>query len=388
MARISVKTLFGLERLLAKELEDLGAEDIVTGRRVVYCSGDLELIYRINLSSRLALHVLKPFLSIEATGEETLYNKLMLFDWSKLIRLDQSIAIRGTVHSSMFKHSHYAILRVKDAIVDWFKMHYNERPGIDTENPDIPIDLHISENKINISLDSTGDSLHKRSYRIQNGPAPLNEVLAAGLIMHAGWDGSTDFHDPMCGTGTLSIEAAMIAARIPPAHLRTHFSFMNWQDFDEDCWQKVLSNEHDKIKPPGVRIFASDVVKKQSLDAEKNAIAAGVHDYIRFGAGNFFRSGPIGDSGLVLLNPPYDERMSLHDADNFYSQIGRKLKFDYNGWEAGIISANKQALKRLGLRPSLKITLFNGNLESVFVKFELYKGRRDSMQSDKKLKKR
>lgn len=381
--KYTAKTLKGLEQILAEELRELGAENIVEGRRVVQFEGSKALLYKVNLNARTAISVLKPIFSFKFKTQQEFYDELFKTKWDKYLKLEQRFAIRATVFSDMFNHTMFPALRMKDAIADWFRKEYNRRPSVDLDTPDIHFDLHISNNRATVSLDSSGDSLHKRGYRIDGWKAPLNEVLAAGLIKLSGWDLKTEFHDPMCGSGTLAIEAAMMAANIPANYRRLSFGFHNWPDYDDSLWkliyEKSVSNIKDTIEPI---IKANDQASLAVRISEQNATSAGVEEMIQFTAGDFSNLVPSTENGIVLINPPYGERIKDDDIEQLYEDMGNHFKQSYSGWDAWLLSGNFDALKRVGLRSSQKITIFNGNLETRFVKFGLYKGSKKNKQRD------
>lgn len=374
--QIAVKTLAGLEPLLAYELKALGADDIEPGTRIVNCTGNQELLYRINFESRTALRVLVTIGSFRATHERRYYSQLQQIDWSQYMQVDQTLAIDAVTNSRHFRHSKYAALKAKDAIVDQFRDKFGRRPSINVRDPDLRINVHISNDICNIALDSSGDSLHKRGYRVDSVEAPLNEVLAAGMVLHAGWDGNRPLLDPMCGSGTILIEAAMIAANMPPQQPNRKFGFQNWADFDKDLWEKVKSRALDNVRPIKVPILGYDKAFKAVKISHQNILAARLSGKIEVERKAFEKMTPPPAPGLLIMNPPYDERLPVEDVKAFYSSIGDQLKQAYAGYEAWIISSNLEAMKSIGLRASRRLTLYNGPLECKFMKFELYEGSR------------
>lgn len=370
---IIATTQFGLEGILASELNELGANDIEILSRAVKFKGDLALLYKCNLYLRTALKILKPIATFEALNEQALYNEVKKIDWSKYLTTDQTFAIDGTTSGEIFTHSKFVALKSKDAIVDQFREIDGIRPSIDVDDPDLQINIHISEVACSVSIDSTGLPLSKRGYRLEQIFAPISEVLAAGIILLSGWDKKSNFYDPMCGSGTFSIEAALMACNIPNGRLR-HFAFEKWNDFDATLWEMIRSEAETKIKPFEGKIFASDIEKRAIEISIQNARRAGVEEYIAFKNCDFLSSTPESDPGVVVLNPPYGERLQSDDIVEFYREIGTRLKHFYNGCDAWIISANLEALKFIGLKPSRKIKLYNGQLECRLNKFELYRG--------------
>lgn len=373
--KLVAKTLHGLEHVLAKEIKEQGAEHVEIANRAVTFEGDLEVLYRVNLWSRTALRVLTPIANFSAHNETVLYKRVRRIDWTKLFGLDQTFAINSTVHSSLFGHSQYVALKVKDAIVDLFRLKYNSRrPSIDIKNPDFLINVHCRENEFTFSIDCTGESLHKRGYRESNRPAPLNEVLAAGMILLSGWKADKPFFDPMCGSGTLLLEALLIAQNIPPRMNRDYYSFMSWDDYDSSLWNKIRLEAMEQKRTVDISIIGHDVDKRQIKEAKSLVNRLGYQKLIHLDTNEFTGSLPPSSPGIIITNPPYGERISVTDIEELYQNIGDTLKKNYDGWEAWIISSNKAALKKIGLRPSQKQTLFNGALECKYQKFEMYQG--------------
>lgn len=372
--KYTAKTMYGLEEVLSQELRELGATNIEIGSRAVHFEGDQELMYRANYTLRTALHIYSPIAEFTAFDKRRLYKKTLALDWEKYIKLDQTFAIDSVTNSNFHKHSMYASLVMKDAIVDYFYEKYDKRPSVDVKNPDVRFHLYIDDQKVTISNDSSGKSLHKRGYREKFGEdiAPINEVLAAGMISLTGWKGETNFWDPMCGSATIPIEAYRIAANIPAQYKRDYFTFTNWDDFDERLWNKVVREENDKIIEPSIKVYASDLNSERLNHAKGNAKLAEVD--IKFDAKDFFQSNAPELEGTIVMNPPYGERLPLEEISEFYSEIGDTFKTNCSGWTAWMISSNMSALKNVGLRPSRKIKLFNGPLECKYQKYELYKG--------------
>ncbi len=393
--KLLAKTLFGLENVLVDEIKHLGGNNVEVLNRAVSFEGDLECLYKVNLWSRTALRVLKPIIEFSAHNETVLYKRTRRFDWTKLFDLDQTFAIDSTVYSELFPHSKYVALKIKDAIVDLFRYKYNSRrPSIDIKNPDYRINVHCRENEFTISLDSSGESLHKRGYRQSNQSAPLNEVLAAGMIMLSGWTGVKPFFDPMCGSGTILIEAIMIAQNVPPRMNRDRYAFMNWEDYDAQLWADLKIKGLDGKRNVDVSIIGHDIDGREARETQSLVNRLGYGKLIRINNCDFLNSEPPCDAGVIIMNPPYGERMAsvsklrpevsyalklqrrstINNLKGLYKGIGDALKKKYSGWDAWIVSANKDALKSIGLRPSEKHTLYNGSLECKYQKFEMYKG--------------
>ena len=375
------KTFYGFEPLLEKELRKLGAKNIKSINRAVSFEGDLGFLYKANLSLRTALRILMPIGRFPVKNQTDLYRAIDRMDWSKWFSAEQSFIIDVTLFSDHFNHSLFVAQKAKDAIVDQFSKREGKRPSVTTENPDIRIQLHLQGDQLTISLDSSGNSLHQRGYRIETNIAPINEVLAAGILLHSGWEGKTYFYDPMCGRGTLAIEAAMIACNIPPSLNRTTFSFMNWKNFDAELFELIRNSCLSKVREFRGHIYASDKAPSAVRKAQENIENAGLEEYISVVRSDFFFADRPSEVPLhIVFNPPYGERLSI-DADVFYGKIGDTLKKEYKGCEAWFITANIEALKSVGLRPSRKIKMFNGKLESRLVKYELYEGSRKASKS-------
>ncbi len=368
------KTLFGFEELLAKELKQLGAQSVKVGVRNVSFVGDLGFMYKANLGLRMAIKILKPIDSFIVANETDLYNKVKRLPWENYLSETGSLAVDSTVHSTVFKHSQYIALKTKDAIVDRFREKTKSRPNVDLKYPDLRINIHIDRERCSVSLDSSGMSLHKRGYRSATNIAPINEVLAAGLVLLSGWDGQCDFFDPMCGSGTILIEAAMIAANIPPNINRKEFAFERWNDWDPELYEAIQQSLLKKVREVPVKIYGFDKAPSAVRKALDNIKEANLEEFISVTQDNFFKSEKSTEGHLHLLfNPPYGERLDI-DAEVFYKQIGDTLKTFYPDSEAWFITSNLEAIKSVGLRPSRKIKVFNAKLEARLLKYEIYAG--------------
>lgn len=369
-------TIGGLESLLIKELKELGVENITEQVRSVQFHGDMKLIYRLNLESRFALRFLIPVLNFHATHEDEFYKKIRRFEWSDFMKDDDTFAIDVVANSEFFTHSRYALYRCKDAIVDHFLRIDNKRPSIDLENPTLRVNLHINDKAVNVSIDSSGHSLHMRGYRVHNHPAPLNEVLAAALVDLSGWDGNSLFIDGMCGSGTLAIEAAIKSTKRAPNIARTDFGFMNWKSFNAEEFEAVKKEVEAKVIPAPAPIIAIDKDLGFMRMAKTNAEKAGVEDCIRWVTGDFLDFKPNTEAGgTILFNPPYGERLG-ESVEPLYAAIGTQLKHQYPGFNAWIISSNMSAMKQIGLKPSKKYKLKNGKLDCEFRGYSLFSGKR------------
>ena len=372
--KMVAKTFYGFEQILAKELRLLGAQDVKAGNRMVSFVGDLGFMYKANLCLRTALKILKPIHTSKVEDEEALYQFFYNFNWGDYLDLDSKFIIDSVVSGQIFTHSQFASQKAKDGLVDQFRDRHNERPSVDPNRPDLRINLHIQEDFCTISLDSSGASLHHRGYRIATNIAPLNEVLAAGLIQLSGWKGNSDFLDPMCGSGTLVIEAAMFACNIPANINRKVFAFEKWTDWDADLFEKIQESQLKKVKNPLIQINGSDKAPSAIEKALINIENANLDDFIKIEKKDFFQlekesSGPL----HILTNPPYGERIE-GDINALYQGIGDTFKQSFSNTHAWIISSNMDAIKCVGLRPSRKIKLFNGKLESKLLYYPIYEG--------------
>lgn len=371
------KTLFGLEELLAQELRQLGASAIEIGTRNVSFVGDIGFMYKANLCCRTAIKILKPITAFNIFTEDDLYRHVYGMPWENYMNVTGSLAVNATVFSDVFTHSQYIAQKTKDAIVDRFRDREGERPDVDLDHPTLRINIHIDRNICTVSLDSSGESLHKRGYKTESTLAPINEVLAAGLVMLSGWNGQCDFLDPMCGSGTILTEAAMIACNIPPNLNRDEFGFETWPDFDDELYEKIEKAALKRVRDFPHKITGFDIDPTVIRKAKLNIKNANLTDFIEVKTQDFFQSEKTTDKPLyIVFNPPYDERISVNDIEKFYSSIGNTLKRGYPGTQAWMITSNLEALKFVGLRPSRKIKLFNGKLESKFVRYEMYEGSR------------
>jgi len=370
--KIVAKTLAGLENVLADEIRALGGESVLAERRAVSFVGDQEMMYKANFHLRTAIKILKPIAEFEVTNRDELYDHAKEIPWTNYLALGKSFAIDATVQSEMFVNSMFASLRVKDAIADQFREATGKRPSVNSDDPDIRINVHLMNNHCTLSLDSSGDSLHKRGYRIGQGEAPINEVLAAGMILLTGWHGEKDFLDPMCGSGTLLIEAAMIAKGIPPGMYRKSFGFEQWPDFNEKLFAEIYNGEYEKEFEG--KIYGSDISPMDIALAKANVKNASLSKVIELQVQDFINSEPPFANGIIITNPPYGERMKPQSITELYSSVGNTLKNKFAGFEAWIITSSEDGLKSIGLKPAKKIDLFNGALACSFRCFELFRG--------------
>ena len=370
------KTFKGLEEVLAGEITSIGGNDIEIGRRAVTFTGDKSMLYRANLWLRTASRVLVPIATFRAGDADEVYNEVKQIDWEQYMDLTTTFSIDATVYSETFKHSRYVTYKVKDAIADRFNEKYGKRPSVRITEPDLYINVHIADRTVTISLDSSGDSLHKRGWRVANTEAPINEALAAGMLLLAGWNGQSDLYDPMCGSGTILIEAALIALNIPPGIFHKHFAFENWKDFNKDLFETVSEDDSDEREFTH-HIYGSDAGFYAVQAALKNVRSAGVQKYIDVKQIRLeeIRHEQGAQGALVLINPPYGERLGQDkNIMDLYANIGKALKFQFTGATAWIISGNEEALKCIGLKPAKKIHLLNGEIECLYNQYELFQG--------------
>lgn len=374
--KMVAKTLKGLEAVLADELRAMGAFDVEPGHRMVSFGGDLETLYQANLSCRTALRILKPFYEFEAGNPDELYDAVKSYDWGTLLTLAKTFSIDTTVNSNEFTHSRFVTYRVKDAIVDWFKDRYGEdkRPGVRLQDADVMVNVHISGRHVTLSLDSSGESLHKRGWRRATTEAPISEVLAAGILLLSGYRGDRPLVDPMCGSGTFLVEAALIAANIKPGVFRQGFAFEQWPDFDADLFDRLLNDDSEE-RPIAYPIIGRDISPAAIEVARRNLTAAGVAKDVDIAVQpiSAWEEAPAPE-GIIVTNPPYGERISAPDMDALYETIGSKLKHVFAGWEAWIIGYHEEYFRRIGLAPTTKIDLLNGSLECQLRHYVIFAG--------------
>ncbi len=373
------KTFLGLEGVLADELRALGAEDVAEGNRVVYFKGDKEMLYRANFACRTAVRVLKPFLTLNSSSADDLYEQLKSFDWEQLMTVDTTFAIDSTVYSEQFNNSRFVTYRVKDAIADYFNDKYGKRPSIRLSNPDIRFDVHISGREVTLSLDSSGEPLFKRGWREAQTDAPINEVLAAGIILLSGWDGKTDFIDPMCGSGTFLIEAALIAANIAPGVYRDHYAFQQWPDYDADLFDQIY-NDDSKEREFTHKIYGSDIEGKAIAIARTNIKSAGLNKYIEVERRDINDINEVPAGGTLISNPPYGERLNPEDIESLYQDMGYKFKHTFQGYNVWLICYDNELSHKIGLKPSVRYKLNNGGLDCELLEYVIFDGRYDEMR--------
>lgn len=368
------KTLYGLEKVLAEELESLGATEIRQANRAVMFSGSKELLYKANYALRSALSILVNIADFRISSRDDLYNKTLKVDWSEIMDSDSTFSVTPVVNSKIFTHTGYPALVVKDAVADYFRNRTGKRPAVDLKDPLIAINLHISNDQVNLSLDSSGIALFKRGYRIEQGLAPMNEVLAAGILLHSGWNNSASLLDPMCGSGTIPIEAAMIACRIPPGKLRKSYGFTRWKNFDTDLFARIRDEFNSQIRRSPVKISGSDISEVAVKQSLINIETAGLNGEIEIVKADFKDRKTEGQGGYVFINPPYGERLRPEEIEELYGMIGTTLKYNFAGCRAWIITADKEYNKNIGLKPSSKHRLFNGSLECMLSEYVMYEG--------------
>jgi putative N6-adenine-specific DNA methylase len=372
--KMVAKTFFGFEEILAKEVQQLGGQDVQTGTRVVTFSGDKGFMYKANLSLRTALKILKPIKWFKVFNDKSLYDGISSIDWSQFMNEKQTFVVDVTLYSEAFNNSQFVALKTKDAIVDQFREKTGVRPSIDKDFPDLRIHIHLDRDQSTVSLDTSGESLHQRGYRSATNIAPINEVLAAGMLILSGWDGTSHFLDPMCGSGTILAEAAMIACNIPANINRKEFAFEKWNDWDNDLFDQIIDSLMKKTREFHYTIKGFDKAPSAVRKAQDNIQNANLDDYVTIEQKDFFETEKQTEGPLhMVFNPPYGERLDI-DMERFYREIGDTFKQSYPNTQAWFITANLEALKFVGLKPSRKIKLFNGKLEARLLKYDIYEG--------------
>lgn len=374
------KTFQGLEEVLAQELTELGANDVQIGRRMVSFSGNKEMLYRANFCLRTAIRVLKPIKHFKASDADGVYEAVKSVEWANYLDLHTTFSVDSVVYSQEFRNSKFVAYKVKDAIVDYFREKEGKRPNISVTNPDIKLNMHIAEDDCTLSLDSSGDSLHLRGYRVASCEAPINEVLAAGLIKLSGWDMESDFIDPFCGSGTIAIEAALMARNIYPGIFRKSFGFEKWKDFDKELLDHIY-NDDSAERQFTHKVFAYDINRPTLEGAMANAKQAGVADVIVFKQQDFRKFTQPENKAIIVTNPPYGERLQPADILGLYKAIGERLKHEFKGNEAWIISSKQELFDSIGLRPSTKIQLYNGSIDCEFRKYQMFEGKIENFRS-------
>ena len=368
------KTFHGLEEILAKELTELGASNIEIGNRMVAFTGDKALMYKANFCLRTAIRILKPIKHFKANTADEVYDNIKSIAWENYLDNTKSFAVDAVVFSNEFRHSKFVAYKVKDAIVDYFRDQTGERPSVRINNPDVLLNIHIAEDRCTLSLDSSGESLHRRGYRQEAVEAPLNEVLAAGMILMTGWKGECDLIDPMCGSGTIPIEAALIARNIAPGVFRKEFAFEKWIDFDQDLFDSIY-NDDSQEREFNHKIYGYDNNPKANEIAIRNVKAAGLSKEIELKLQPFQQFEQPKEKSIIITNPPYGERISTDDLLGLYKMIGERLKHAFAGNDAWILSYRDECFDQIGLKPSVKIELYNGALECQFRKYQLFDGK-------------
>ncbi len=376
------KTFQGLEEVLAQELTTLGASDIQIGRRMVAFTGDKEMMYKANFCLRTAIRILKPIKKFSAKNADEVYDEIKSIHWEDFLKIDQTIAIDAVVFSEEFRHSKFVSYKVKDAIVDYFREKTGKRPSVRINNPDVLLNIHIAQTECTLSLDSSGESLHRRGYRQEAVEAPLNEVLAAGMILLTGWHGECDLIDPMCGSGTIPIEAALIAKNIAPGVFRKEFAFEKWNDFDRDLFDTIY-NDDSQEREFNHRIYGYDNNPKANEIAIHNVKAAGVSKEIVLKVQPFQAFQQPTEKSFIITNPPYGERISTNDLLGLYQMIGERLKHAFAGNTAWVLSYREECFDQIGLKPTEKVPLFNGALDCEFRKYEIFEGKYKEFKQNK-----
>lgn len=375
--KMIAKTIFGLEDILSTELQRLGARNVEVHNRAVGFTGDKGFMYKANLCLRTALRILVPVETFKVKDEKSLYDAIYSINWENYMDVTDTLAIDTVLSSDLFTHSQYLSQKAKDAVVDQFRAKHGERPSVDLDNPTLRIHLHVVGDTCTVAFDSSGESLHKRGYRDKTNLAPINEVLAAGMILLTGWDKRSTLIDPMCGSGTILIEAAMIANNIPPGYYREEYGFQKWEKFmafDEELFNMIFDSAINKITNHEQKIIGCDISRNVAKKAKENVKLAKVDDIVTIQTCAMQDMEVPAGRGVVIMNPPYGERMVKDNIEELYKSIGDTFKKNFSGYDCWVISSNMEAFKHVGLRPSRKIVLFNGQLECRFMKYEMYQG--------------
>ncbi|MCH2231053.1 MAG: THUMP domain-containing protein [Crocinitomicaceae bacterium] len=381
---ITLKTIFGLEDVLGEELAELGYDNYKVLNRAVQLKGTWKDVYYLNLHLRCAISVLVQIASFRIRSEEDLYKKAMKIDWTEYFDLDKTFAVKGAVFSDLFSHTQYPFLVVKDAIADSFRNRYDERPDVNIKAPQVLFDVYINRNDVTVSMNTSGAPLFQRGYRDEVGEAPLNEVVAAGLLRMSGWDRKSTLIDVFCGSGTILIEAALLASGIPSVIERQHFAFKNFANYDAELWEGILNKATKYVKELPCEIIGSDMSADMVTKTRRNLGRLSVGRFVKTSVDAFDEVNQPGESGVMISNPPYGERMG-EEIDDMYEQLGDWMKQEMKGFECWVLSSNMEAYKHLGLRPDRKIKLFNGDLECSFRKYSIYAGsKRAKFQKDSK----
>ena len=375
------KTFMGLEPVLAEELTQLGANNVQIGRRMVSFTGDKEMMYRANFQLHTAIRILKPIKHFKARSAEEVYEQVQKIKWDDILDVKKTFSVDSVVYSEEFRNSRFVTYKVKDAIVDWFREKQGTRPNISVSNPDIRLNIHIAEDNATLSLDSSGESLHRRGYRQEQVEAPLNEVLAAGMILMTGWKGECDLIDPMCGSGTIAIEAALIARNISPGVFRKEFAFEKWNDFDQELFDMIY-NDDSQEREFEHHIYGYDIDMKAVNTASLNVRAAGMSKDITIAQQDFKDFQQPAEKSIIVMNPPYGERISTPNLLGTYKMIGERFKKAFAGNEAWVLSYREECFEQIGLKPSIKIPVYNGSLECEFRKYVMFDGKMKEFRSE------
>lgn len=378
--KMMAKTMAGLEDILAEELIALGANNLEIGKRAVSFEGDLALLYRANICCRTALRILKPVYTFKARTTDEIYKKVKAMNWFEHLTEESTFAIDAVTFSDLFTHSKFVAYRVKDAIADYFTQRTDKRPSVDVANPYLLINFHIAHDTCTLSFDSSGESLHKRGYKTEQTEAPLNEVLAAGILLKSGWKGQSVLIDPMCGSGTFLVEAALIALNIPPGIYRKNFAFEKWKNFDKELFSLIYNDDANE-KEFDYKIYGSDISAEAIKISRQNIANAGLQKYIELTTMPFedYHSAPA-SKGYLITNPPYGERLKPDNLDNLYSMIGERLKHVFAGYKTGVLSHKKEHFNKIGLKPSAKFPLKNGSLDCELRCYDIFQGKRNKQK--------
>lgn len=378
---ITLKTFYGLEQAVVEELNELGFNQVEVLNRAVQIKGSWDDVYFLNLHCRCVLSILVQIASFEIKNEDDLYKQCMKIDWTSYFTVEKTFAVKGAVFSQLFKHSQFPFLLVKDAIADTFRKITNERPNVNVKTPQVMFDLYVNDRKVSISLNTSGAPLFQRGYRESTGDAPLNEVVAAGLLRLSAWDRKSTFVDPFCGSGTLLIEAAFLATGIPSNIERQHYAFKNLKNFNAEKWEEIREKVQSRVKELPCEIIGGDISDEMILKARRNLRALPFGRFIKTFPSSFEQLELEGKSGVMITNPPYGVRMG-EEIEELYDEIGSWMKHKMNGFDCWIISSSEEGFKSIGLKPTKKLKLYNGDLECSFRKFTIYDGSKKHSKSE------
>ena len=373
--KITIKTIYGAEEVLKEELNELGYSELTVLNRAVQLMGTWKDVYFLNLHLRCAMSILVEIKQFRIRDEKDLYKQCMKIDWTSYFSGDKTFAVKGAVQSNLFSHTQFPFLLVKDAIVDTFRDKYGDRPDVNLKSPQLVFDLYIRDANCTLSINTSGLPLFHRGYRIDTGEAPINEVTAAVLVRMSGWYRKSTFVDPFCGSGTLLIEAALLAANIPSLIERQHFAFKNLLNYQPEIWNEIQEAANFRCKGFDFQILGSDIDSESMLRTKRNLRGLPIGRFVEVSTASFDEVKKPAENGVLICNPPYGERIGESKAvEEMYEALGDWFKNELKGFDCWVISSNQEALKRIGLKPDKKIKLYNGDLECSYRKFSIFDG--------------